>query len=351
MKNATRIVFNAYTAHLAEINGAPAGTAAFAVSPTVEQTLTDRIQESADFLKQINMPLVEQQSAEVLGMGTSGPVAGRTDTDKADRQPRSVTDLEKHTYLCQQTNFDTYTTYDQLDTWAKFPDFQTRMRNHVTQQVARDRLMIGWNGTSIATDTDPVKNPLLQDVNKGWLQHIRENAAERVISGIKIGTASGSHYRSLDAAVYDAANSLLEPWYREDPDIVVILGRALLTDKYLALLNSASLDAPTEKQALATLILNKTLGGKAAEAVPFFPDDALLITKPKNLSIYTQSGTVRRTIVDKPERNRVVDYLSMNEDYVIEDYGACAVIEKIELTDGAAASGSTGTTGGGTSAG
>lgn len=53
---------------------------------------------------------------------------------------------------------------------------------------------------------------------------------------------------------------------------------------------------------------------------------------------------MRRTVIDKPERDRVVDFLSMNEDYVIEDYGACALIEGIALTDSAAAADATATT-------
>lgn len=335
MRNITRTEFDAYTAHLAEINGVPSAIRSFTVSPTVEQTLTDRIQESADFLRLINMPLVDQQSAEILGMGTSGPVAGRTDTTTKDREPRSVIDMQGRSYTCKQTNFDTFITYSQLDAWAKFKDFQARMRNHVTLQVARDRLMVGFNGISAAADTDPATNTLLQDLNKGWLQHVREDASERVLTGIKVGTEDGADYRNLDAAVFDAVNELLEPWYREDPEIVVIVGRSLLTDKYLGLINSTDADAPTEKAALSTLILNKSLGGKVAQAVPFFPSRSMLITKPSNLSIYTQSGTVRRYIQDEPKRDRIVDYLSMNEDYVVEDLSACALIEGILLPDGA----------------
>lgn len=335
MRTNTRVAFNAYVSQLATINGAPAGVHSFAVAPTVEQTLVDRIQESADFLKLVNMPVVDQQTAEILGMGTTGPVAGRTNTETKDRQPRNVIGMTPREYTCRQTNYDTFTRYQTLDLWAKFPDFQVRMRNHTTRQVARDRLMIGFNGTSAAADTDPVANPLLQDVNIGWLQGIRSGAPERVLSAAKIGATAGADYRTLDALVFDAVNSLLEPWYREDPEIVVIVGRTLLTDKYLGLINSAAVDAPTEKAALATLLLNKSLGGKAAQAVPFFPERSILITSPANLSIYTQSGTVRRTIEDEPKRDRVVDYLSMNEAYVVEDLGACALIEGIQVWNGA----------------
>lgn len=334
MRTNTLLAFNAYVSQLAALNGAPAGARSFAVAPTVEQTLIDRVQESAEFLQRVNAPLVDQQSAQILGMGTTGPVAGRTNTEAADRKPRNVIGMEPREYTCRQTNYDTFTRYATLDAWAKFPDFQARMRNHVTQQVARDRLMIGFNGTHAAADTDPLANPLLQDVNIGWLQAIRTDAPERVLSGAKIGAAAGADYRTLDALVFDAVNSLLEPWHREDPDIVAIVGRTLLTDKYLGLINSAAVDAPTEKAALSTLLLNKSLGGKAAQAVPFFPERSILITSASNLSIYTQSGTVRRTIEDEPKRDRVVDYLSMNEAYVVEDLGACALIEGLKLWDG-----------------
>lgn len=335
MRPNTLLAFNAYAAQLAAINGAPAGAKSFTVAPTVEQTLIDRVQESADFLKQVNMPVVDQQTAQTLGMGTTGPVAGRTNTDVKNREPRNVIGMDPREYTCRQTNFDTFTKYVTLDAWAKFPDFQARMRNHTTRQVARDRLMIGFNGTSAAADTDPVANPLLQDVNIGWLQSIRDGAPQRVVAGVKIGAAAGSDYRTLDALVFDAVGSLLEPWFAEDPDIVAIVGRTLLTDKYLGLLNSAAVDAPTEKAALSTLLLNKSLGGKAAQAVPFFPGRSILVTAPSNLSIYTQSGTVRRTIDDEPKRDRVVDYLSMNEAYVVEDLGACALIEGIQVWNGA----------------
>jgi hypothetical protein len=41
------------------------------------------------------------------------------------------------------------------------------------------RIMIGFNGTSAAATTDRSTNPKLQDVNIGWLQKIRTNAADR----------------------------------------------------------------------------------------------------------------------------------------------------------------------------
>jgi hypothetical protein len=58
--------------------------------------------------------------------------------------------------------------------WAKFQDFQTRIRDAIIQRQALDRIMIGFNGVKREKTSDRVANPLLQDVNIGWLEKIRQ---------------------------------------------------------------------------------------------------------------------------------------------------------------------------------
>src|SRR3546814_13308500 len=55
------------------------------------------------------------------------------------------------------------------------------MSDAITKQQGLDRIMIGWNGTSAAVETDRDANPMLQDVNFGWLYKIRTNAPEQVL--------------------------------------------------------------------------------------------------------------------------------------------------------------------------
>ena len=64
--------------------------------------------------------------------------------------------------------------------------------------------------------------------------------------------------------------------------------------------------------------------------VPFFPPNAILVTKLENLSIYVQNGSRRRTIREEPDFNQVADYQSVNESYVVEDYGCAAFVENIQ---------------------
>ncbi|MGM0912782.1 MAG: phage major capsid protein, P2 family [Pseudomonadota bacterium] len=336
MRNDTRKNFNALLSRVAQLSGVPSATESFAVEPSVQQTLESKIQESSQFLGMINMVGVDEIKGEKLGLGLSGPIAGRTDVSANDRSPRDLSTLDDNGYECLSTEFDTFLPWSKLDAWAKFPDFQTRVRNAIVRQQALDRIMIGFNGTSGAAATDRVANPLLQDVNKGWLQHYRERATARVLAeGANVGevrVGPGGDYKNLDALVYDVVNELIDPWHRESTDLRVICGRKIMADKYFPLIQEHA-TTPTEAQALDMVISQKRMGGQQAARVPFYPDGSLFITMPENLSLYWQQGSRRRYIKDKPERKRVENYESSNDAYVIEDFGAGCLVENIVFGD------------------
>ncbi|SMC24164.1 phage major capsid protein, P2 family [Andreprevotia lacus DSM 23236] len=334
MKNETRLAFNAFVAQLASLNGIADATKSFTVAPSVQQTLENKIQLSSEFLTKINMPIVVEQESEKLGLGVIGTIAGRTNTKLNPRRPRNVADMSSGRYRCVQTNFDTAFSYEQLDMWARFPDFQTRLRNAIVKQQALDRIMIGFNGVTVALQTDRVANPLLQDVNIGWLQKYRTEAPQRVMNhGTKVAgkvtVGPGGDYENLDALVFDAVNNMIEPQFRKDPDLVVVMSDDLLADKYFPLINKTN--APTEQQALDMIVSNKRVGGKAAVTVPFFPDGTILITKLANLSLYTQEGARRRNMREEPDYDQVADYQSANDAYVVEAYEAGCMIENIQM--------------------
>ena len=336
MRNNTRLLYIALLAHIAQLNGVADATAKFTVDPSVQQTLENRIQESSDFLRQINMLGVTEQMGEKLGLGVGGPIASTTNTATTDRATKDPTVMDEQGYLCTQTNFDTHLTYGKLDAWAKFPDFQTRVRDAILRRQALDRIMIGFNGTSRAATSNIATNPLLQDVNKGWLQKYREFAPARVLAEganageVRVGAAVGADYANLDALVMDAVSSLVEPWYQEDTQLVAILGRDLLHDKYFPLVNTAN--APTEQLALDTLVSQKRVGGLQAMRVPSMLANAVFITRLDNLSIYYQESARRRTLVDNAKRDRIENYESSNDAYVVEDFGCGCLIENITFT-------------------
>lgn len=341
MKNSTRLLYNAWLAQQAALNGVEPGTVtgekAFTVAPAVQQTLIDKQRESSEFLSRINIVPVSEQSAEKLGLGIAGTLASRTNTATTDRATQDATTLDSDTYLAKQTNSDTHVGYAKLDLWAKFKDFQVRLRNQVIQQQARDRMMIGFNGTSAAAVTDRAANPLLQDVNIGWLQQIRANApthvfsdAAKAVNKIIIDPEAGvGDYRNLDALVFDAVHSFLPSWAQGDTGLVAIVGAGLLHEKYFPMVDRE--EKPTEQMALDVILSKKEIGGLAAVKVPFFPANKILITRFDNLSVYEQEGTRRRTIVDNAKRDRIETYESVNEAFVVENYDYAMLIENIQF--------------------
>ncbi|MEA3379761.1 MAG: phage major capsid protein, P2 family [Pseudomonadota bacterium] len=335
MRNETRKLFNDFQNRLATLNGVESVGAKFTVEPSIQQTLETRMQESSEFLNSINVIGVNEQQGEKLGLGISGTIAGRTDTNQNDRQPTDPTDMEGSSYFCKQTNFDTALRYGKLDAWAKFQDFQTRIRDAILKRQALDRIMIGFNGKSAAAQSDRIANPLLQDVNIGWLQKMRDHAAERVMTEVvdasgKITIGTSGDYKNLDALVYDMVNTLINPWYQDDTELVVLTGRKLLSDKYFPLVNSDLV--PTEKTAADMMISQKRIGGLQAVRVPHFPANTIMVTRLDNLSLYWQEGSRRRNIIDNPKRDQIENYESSNDAYVVEDYGCAAVAENIELS-------------------
>lgn len=343
MKKKTRFAFNAYLQQLAKLNGIDVSDigSKYTAEPSIAQTLETKIQESSAFLTRINIVPVDEQSGERLGLGIGSTVAGTTDTTKKEREPTDPTYIDGEGYKCTQTNFDTALGYEKLDLWAKFEDFQIRIRDAIIKRQALDRIMIGFNGERREKTSDRLTYPLLQDVNIGWLEKIRREAPVRVLSRIvgsdgtvisqAVRIGKGGDFKNLDALVMGAVSEKIEPWYQDDTELVVICGRSLMADKYFPIVNR---DQPNSEALAADLIISqKRIGGLPAVQAPFFPANAILITRLDNLSIYWQDGTRRRAVIDNPKRDRIENFESVNEAYVVEDYDCVALIENIEVLE------------------
>ena len=334
MRNETRKLFNAYTGQVAKLNGVQSADATFNVEPTIQQRLETRIQESSEFLSRINVIGVDEQEGEKVGLGVGSTVASRTDTSQNPRKPRSIAALTQDKYKTEKTDFDTYITYKQLDAWAKFPDFQTRLSAAIAQRQGLDRIQIGFYGTEAAAQTDREKNPLLEDVNIGWMQQYRTHAPDRVMKEgktpgqIRIGKTGD--FKNIDALVYDSIQ-LLDPWYRRHPGLVVLTGRELVHDKFLALVNKDQ--ESSESLASDLIIAQRRIGGLPLYEVPYIPEGAMLITTFANLSLYWQIGARRRYLKEEPEWNRISNFESSNEAYVVEEYGMGCLLENIKAVE------------------
>ena len=318
MKKETKQKFNIIKARIAKAYGVDTVSEQFSATPTVEQRLNDKIVEQDNFLSRINVISVDEiEGQNILGYA-SGPASGRTDTSgDGERTPNNLLGLDTYDYKLYQTNSDVYMRYATMDAWAKFPDMADRYARYVQKRIANDRCLIGWYGESAAADTNLVTYPLMQDVNKGWLQYMREKRSANILTQgekapgeIRIG-ADGD-FVNLDHAVAELVAGI--PRYLRQ-DLIALIGDELVGLEKSALYQAIGAQ-PTEKN-LATASLTK-FGGMDWTTPNNFPGRGLVITSLDNLSIYMQSGTWRRHIKDKPEIDRVEDYNSRNEGYVVE---------------------------------
>ncbi|MBH3406686.1 phage major capsid protein, P2 family [Pseudomonas sp. HOU2] len=318
---------------IAETYGVELASKMFSVEPSIAQELNEAITAKSDFLQRINVIPVTEIKGEKVFIGVSGPVTGRTNTKTTDRVAKDASALDNSTYELSSTESDVGLPYAKIDAWAKFPDFHQKYSAAVQKQIALDRIMVGFHGVKAAAQTDIETYPMLQDVNKGWLQQLREQAPQQVLkegnTPGKVTMGPGGDYENLDALVHDT-KQMVDERLRDSGDLVAIIGTDLLAaDK--AKLYAKQGDTPTEKERIEDAQVIATYGGLPSFSVPFFPVNGVLVTSWDNLSIYFQDSSWRKQTVDNPKRSRVEDYNSRNEGYVIEQLEKIALTENVEL--------------------
>ncbi|MCS3472468.1 P2 family phage major capsid protein [Pseudomonas sp. JUb42] len=326
-------MFAEMQAAMAETYGVTLASKTFSVEPSIAQELNEAITAQADFLERINVIGVDEIKGQKVFLGTTGPVTGRTNTKTTDRLAKDASDLSDDTYELFSTESDVSLAYAKIDAWAKFPDFHVRYSAAVQKQIALDRIMIGFHGIQAAAQTDITLYPLLQDVNKGWLQIAREQIPQQVLKEGKVAgkvtMGPDGDYENLDSLVHDT-KQMVDERVRDGGDLIAIIGSDLLAaDKAKLYANQAG--KPTEKERIESQQVIATYGGLPAFSVPHFPANAVVVTSFDNLSIYYQASSWRKQTIDNPKRSRVEDFNSRNEGYVIEQLEKFALTENVEV--------------------
>jgi P2 family phage major capsid protein len=305
----------------------------YAATPSKAQTIYNKIVEDGNaFLRQINMVPVTEVAGDKIGLFLTKRVGSRTQiTPTVERTPKNLSDTDSKGYQTAFTEFDVAIGYALIDAWAKFPDFADRYMTLVRQAIGNDMLQTGWTGTSVAATTNMTSNPLLQDLNKGWLQAIREfnSGSQRVIgtgpSPISLGPTTGI-FKTLDGLIHDAKQRL-PIWHRTRPDLVALIANDVLSQQEETYFETNG-NKPTEKAVMSGLI-TRAYAGLPSISPPFMPNGTVLVTSLQNLSIYYQDSSVRRLQKDKPEKNEVQDFNSVNLGYVVEDEQMTSLVENI----------------------
>ncbi|WP_018692512.1 phage major capsid protein, P2 family [Algicola sagamiensis] len=330
MRQATTQKYRAATQGLAQRYNVQTVRQQFNVEPTIEQRLYDGVYETSEFLRRINTQMVDELVGKDVTLSIDNSITGRAGVESDNDAERSTHDpsgLGEREYRCYAVECDVHMTWQQMDNWAKYPDFHVRWRNHVKKRNALDIIKVGWNGIKAAPKTDLATNPMLEDLNIGWLQLVRRDAPELAIrsgqvdSQIRIGL--GGDYANLDQAVFDLQQAI--PLHKRD-GLIAIIGSELIAHaqgNYYA----SQAETPSEKEKIELAQVIKTYGGLMSFQVPFFPPRGIMVTAFDNLSHLIQSGSTRMHIIDNPKKKRVEDYQSRNDCFYVNDLEKIAFFE------------------------
>lgn len=309
----------------------------FSVTPSTAQKLQEEVRATNTVLGKVNvLPVTEIKGQKVM-LGVNGAVSSRTDLSNPDKERKASTahKFKATDYTLKETNTDVAIPYNVLNTWAHVSKGMAKMiRNQVKQQIADDRVMCGFNGTSAEAETDREANPLLQDLNIGWLKLLEmENSDNVFLEDVKdsgkivIGPAEANTYKNLDQLVTSLRNTI--PVHKRK-GLVVLVGEDVMDEVEQAVWAVAG-NKPTEKDKTDSKKILGTAGGLMIETPEFFPGDCVLVTSWTNLSIYYQETSWRSQTIDNPRRNQLEDFNTRNEGYVVEDVDAAALAKNIEF--------------------
>lgn len=318
----------------------------FSIDAPKETKLKKAIMESSDFLKKINILDVQQIKGQAVTVGSDKLSTGR---DK-ERFKGTTPDISGYEYELSVTDTVIHITWARLAEWANSggqKEFEKKLMEYVTEQVGADMLRVGWNGTHAEKITDPAKYPNGEDVNEGWHARIKRLAPSQIVGASfdndeseiyfdPDGTrdAAGNplfDYKTVDAMASDLINNVLHPAFRNAPDLVVLVGQNIVAAAQYRLYTEA--DKPSEHNAAQKL--DKSIAGRPAYVVPYFPGNRMVVTSLKNLSIYTQKGTKRRKTKDNDDLGRVESFLWRFEGYVVEEPLKYAAFDENSVVIGA----------------
>lgn len=304
----------------------------YSLTPPRSNALRNAILERVDLLKQLTVMDVPYPQGQVITVGESTLRTGRS---KAGRFTKG-SGISGNEFQLVETDSCCVITWEQLAIWGNSGSqnqFVNMMNATAVLNFATDMLRIGFNGTSIAENSDPVAHPNGEDVNIGWHQFVKNwvladklKHSNRIITD-PVTLGSGGDYLSLDAMGSDLVRSLPTK-YQDDPSLVILVGADLVAAEEVRLYNQE--DKPTEN--VAAQKLSKNIAGRQAVVPPFMPGKRMVATTLKNLQILTQMNTRRRKAEDVGDRKQFENSYWRYEGYALGDPDCYAAIDEAAVT-------------------
>lgn len=272
-----------------------------------------------EFAKNINIVTVEDRNGESFLSSLGAPVSSRTDVKGYDRQAHNLL-ADKTEYETSQINTDVYIPFNLINQWAMSEKtFSQQYFEFIQKRIGADRLIAGWHGVGIESNTNPSNDPLLTNVAKGWLKNMITQRPDRVLGAsdlnLDISIGEAGMFSNLDSAVLEMI-SMIPEMYRSD--LVCIVGDTLLQDEQNRVYSNNNYLFDKHKNAH---IFN-SFGNIPRVDCLGFPTTGLVVTSKNNLSIYIKSGTAFRQLESNIKRERVEDYHSSELAFVVENPNA-----------------------------
>lgn len=311
-----------------------------------EISLNRDIQSFSSFLQFVNVLPRKHQKGGSLGIGSQGRVTQTTDTKGGTaRRVQTPNDSALNEYQMVKAHSDFGLHDDDIDSMSEYDDWADLYREAFMEAMANDRIIIGWHGLEHALTSDKTANPLLEDVNTGWLELLRQRASGQVLTGgatageLKIGSAAGSDYANLDHLVQDLYQGI--PVHRRTPGMTAMIAETLMGYAEGGYYKEQA-GTPTEKSHIREKAITGVYGGLDAVPAPYMPQTSIVITGLKrngqrmsNLSIYWQKESWRRKAEYKAELETSIDWNARREAYHIENLNSIVAldVDKIIFTD------------------
>lgn len=296
----------------------------FSLTASQEQKLNTDMPKQSGFLSLINVEPRKQKKGNTLTIGKQGP-GTQTNNTKAgnERRPLPYQPMSENPYEMFKAHTDFAMHDDDVSDWSEFKNWRKEYSRAFFQTFNDDRQMIGFHGVQHATTSDLSVDPLMKNVNVGWIELLKQRASEQILPDAEVIIGDGGTYANLDEYIFDLFQGI--PLHKRGPGYVAVIGNGLLAaaqGRYYAEQGAT----PTEKNMMAKYKILGTYGGLPAITADFFPENAVMITQLKhggnrrsNLSLHYQKSSWKRVVKYKPELESTIDFNARWEGYHIND--------------------------------
>ena len=142
-------------------------------------------EDQSSFLKEVDMVRVNDTAGPLRRFKLTGSSEGRLEV----RTPKNLAQFDGRTYDLTLVDNDFVIPYSDLDSYTKVgkpADYVKNVNQGMATKIGEDELFVAFNGTSRAQWASDID---MLDMDKGWLQRIRDEAPAQIIDEIRAGTS------------------------------------------------------------------------------------------------------------------------------------------------------------------